>query len=150
MFDMDRRLHALTVLNLFFCYAALGQPERAHRLLLSEGLPKVDDNLVLTDIHYFLGMLYARFLKERDLDRATVHLEQALALIPRLDASEARRDFLNVFVRNGLAYVRFRQGRADAARWSCVRLDSRSSKRTCDRISTVSTARCCCTTPRRS
>ncbi|MBV9175366.1 MAG: tetratricopeptide repeat protein [Chloroflexi bacterium] len=111
----DPGLHALAVLNLFFCYAALGQPERAHELLVTHGLPKVRDPQVLVEIHYFMGMLFARFLRRRDLERADEHLEQALALVPRLDVSEARRHFLNVFLRNGVAYVRFRQGRAEEA-----------------------------------
>ncbi len=119
MYETDRRVHALAVLNLFFCYAALGRSEDGLRILLEHGLPRVDDPIVLTDIHYFLGMLYARFLRRRDLQRATLHLNEALALIPNLDVPEARRHFLNVFVRNGLAYVRFRQGRADDALQLC-------------------------------
>jgi tetratricopeptide (TPR) repeat protein len=119
MFEVDRGLHALAVLNLFFCYAALGRADDALRLLLTEGLDRVDDPVILTDIHYYLGMLYGRFLRERDFERATIHLNEALAIIPTLDVSDARRHFLGVFVRNGLAYVLFRQGRADDALQLC-------------------------------
>jgi tetratricopeptide (TPR) repeat protein len=119
MFATDRRVHALAVLNLFFCYAALGRAEDALRLLLTEGLPRVDDPIVLTDIHYYLGMLYGRFLRARDFERAAMHLNQALQIIPRLEVTEARRHFLGVFVRNGLAYVLFRQGRPDEALQLC-------------------------------
>jgi tetratricopeptide (TPR) repeat protein len=119
MFAVDRRVHALAVLNLFFCYAALGRAEDALRLLLTEGLEKVDDPVILTDIHYYLGMLYGRFLGARDFERATRHLNQALGIIPHLEVPEARRHFLSVFVRNGLAYILFRQGRADDALQLC-------------------------------
>lgn len=113
MFELDRRLHTLAVINVFFCYAALGQAEKAHHLLLTEGLPKVEDPLYRVDIHYFMAMLHARFLPRRDQDKANWHLDQALALIAELDTTEAQRHFLTVFVRNGLAYVRLKQGRAD-------------------------------------
>jgi tetratricopeptide (TPR) repeat protein len=119
MHAADPTLHAQAVLNMFFCYAALGQPGRAHDLLATQGFPKVVDAQVLVELHYFMGMLYARFLRRRDLDRADEHLALALGLVPRLDVSDARRHFLNVFLRNGVAYVRFRQGRADDALALC-------------------------------
>ena len=113
MFETDRRLHAVAVINLFFCYAALGQADRAQHLLLTQGLPRIEDRVFLIDIHYFLAMLHARFLPQRDQAQANWHLDQALALIPQLDTTDAQRHFLTVFVRNGLAYVRLKQGRAE-------------------------------------
>jgi tetratricopeptide (TPR) repeat protein len=71
------------------------------------------------DLHYDLGMLYARFLPQRDLARAEAHLTEALQLVPLLDVAPARQHFLRVFNRNGLAYVRFRQGRAAEALELC-------------------------------
>jgi tetratricopeptide (TPR) repeat protein len=119
MFASDPQLHAMAVLNLFFSYIALGRAEDALQLVVTQGLGKTEDLQVLTDLHYDMGMLYARFLPNRDLDRAEAHLFEALALIPRLDVPEARRHFLRVFNRNGLAYVRFRQGRAEEALELC-------------------------------
>src|SRR5213075_2886285 len=107
----DRRLHALAVLNLFFCYAALGRAEDAARILHTEGVPRVEDPAFLTEIHYFLAMSYARFLPKRDQLRAEWHLEQAHARVQQQDIPPARRHFLTVFLRNGLAYVRLKQGR---------------------------------------
>ena len=145
----DPDLHAVAVLNLFFCYAALGQPERGLDLLVTHGLPRVIDAQVLVDIHYFMAMLFARFLPRRDLDRATEHLDRATALLPDLDVSDARKHFLHVFMRNGLAYVRFRQGRADEALALCDsglrELDAALS----GRANTICIAPSCCTTPPR-
>lgn len=118
MLATDPQLYARSVLGLFFSYAALGRADDALRLVLS-ALPSIGDPLMLTDLHYDLAMLYARFLKQRDLDRAEVHLEHAMALIPTLSVPEARKTFLQVFMRNGLAYVRFRQGRAEEAIQLC-------------------------------
>jgi tetratricopeptide (TPR) repeat protein len=119
MFASDPQLHALAVLNLFFCYTALGRVEDGYRILRDHGLPKITDPVILVDVHYFLGMLHARFRRERDFDLATAHLEEAIALIEGLEVPESRRHFLRVFVRNGLAYVRFRQGRAAEALELC-------------------------------
>jgi tetratricopeptide (TPR) repeat protein len=119
MYALDRDLHGLAVINLFFCYAALGRPDDAHRLLQTEGLPRVEDPKFLTEIHYFLAMLHARFLARRDQTRAERHLEQALELVARQDISEGQRHFLAVFVRNGLAYVRLKQGRVEEALALC-------------------------------
>jgi tetratricopeptide (TPR) repeat protein len=115
MFESDRRLHGFAVINLFFCYAALGRAEDAHRILQTQGLPRVEDPAYLTEIHYFLAMLQARFLPRRDQARAEWHLEQALAYLARQDISDARRHFLTVFIHNGLAYVRLKQGRVEEA-----------------------------------
>jgi tetratricopeptide (TPR) repeat protein len=121
MYASDQGLHALAVLNLFFCYAALGQAQQGHQLLVTHGLPKVADPQVVVDIHYFMAMLFSRFLPlpQRDLERAIEHLERALTLVGQLEVPEARRHFLDVFMRNGLALVRFRQGRAEEALALC-------------------------------
>jgi tetratricopeptide (TPR) repeat protein len=115
MFAMDPHLHGFAVINLFFCYAALNRAEDAHRILQTQGLPRVEDPAFLTEIHYFLAMLHARFLARRDQDRAEWHIEQALAYVARQDISDAQRHFLRVFIHNGLAYVRLKQGRVEEA-----------------------------------
>jgi tetratricopeptide (TPR) repeat protein len=120
IFELDRRLHTVAVLNLFFCYAALGHAERALHVLGTDGLHKVADKAALVEINYFLAMLYARFLPHRDLELATDHLDRALALIPELAVSDERRYFLTVFMHNGLAYVRHRQGRPEEALQLCL------------------------------
>src|SRR6185437_6511416 len=94
--------------------------ERALHVLRTDGLQKVEDKAALVEIHYFLAMLHARFLPRRDLERATEHLDRALALIPELAVSDERRYFLTVFMRNGLAYVRHRQGRAEETLQLCL------------------------------
>jgi len=115
----DPELHAMAVLHLLFSYVALGRAEEALRLVQGAGLETIDDRQVRVDLHYDLGMLYARFLPTRDLERAEAHLNAALQLVPQLDVAPARQHFLRVFNRNGLAYVRFRQGRAGEALELC-------------------------------
>jgi tetratricopeptide (TPR) repeat protein len=119
MFALDRNLHGRAVINLFFCYAALGRADDALRILETEGVPRVQDPALLAEIHYFLAMLHARFLSRRDQQRAERHLDLALQYVAEQDISAARRHFLHVFIRNGLAYVRLKQGRVDESLALC-------------------------------
>lgn len=98
--------------SLFGCFAAVGQPERGYQVVKEEALDKIDDPGDLARICYVMAMLHARFLPEKDfgkaeeyLDRGLQHLEQAHRMPDR------DRHFLRVFLLNGLAFVRHRQGR---------------------------------------
>ena len=65
--------------------------------------------------YYLLAMLHARFLPQRDLDRAATYLERALDLLPGAGLPDEERHFLTAFTMNGLAFVRLRQGRPEEA-----------------------------------
>jgi tetratricopeptide (TPR) repeat protein len=60
---------------------------------------------------YLVSMMYARFLPERDLDRAEQLLDEGLEELERADIPPDVLHFQSVFNRNGLALVRFFQGR---------------------------------------
>lgn len=64
-------------------------------------------------------MLYARFLAPNDQDMAERCLHRALALIEQGDFSDEERHFQTVFLCNGLALVRLRQGRVSEALELC-------------------------------
>ena len=65
-------------------------------------------------------MLHARFLEPNDQDRAEHHLQQALAVLAAgNEIPERDRQFLTVFMMNGLALVRLRQRRVPEALELC-------------------------------
>lgn len=100
--------------KLFACHCTAGHPERA--LALVEGLlDKLSEPRTRALGHYILAMLHARYLPERDLGRATEHLELGLEELGRAGLSAADFHFQFAFNRNGLALVRHRQGDAEGA-----------------------------------
>ncbi len=94
---------------------ALGQPERAYEVVEKEALAKIDDPEDRARIFYVLAMLHARFLPGKDLDAAERLLQQGLEELDRAALLEGEHHFLRVFILNGLAFVRHRQGRAEEA-----------------------------------
>ncbi|HEX6749772.1 MAG TPA: tetratricopeptide repeat protein [Longimicrobium sp.] len=97
--------------SIFGCLVAAGQPERAHEVVRSEALEKITDPTDRARVCYIMAMLHARFLPERDPDKAEHYLLEALALLDAPSIVPETRHFLRVFLNNGLALVRHRQGR---------------------------------------
>ncbi len=118
LWERDRPMYVKAVLLLFFCHVPL---ERAAHMrpLLEEAHARVDDPADVAYLGYLLAMLYARFLKPGDQDRADALLEQALAAVARAELPAEERHFQTVFLMNGLALVRVRQGRVDEALRLC-------------------------------
>jgi tetratricopeptide (TPR) repeat protein len=97
------------------CYCAAGRAEQALALTLEEALGKLTSGKLVAQAHYTLAMLHARFLPQKDFALAEEHLEQGIAELLRADLPDDEREFDIVFNRNGLAFVRHRQGAHDEA-----------------------------------
>lgn len=98
--------------SLFGCFAATGQPERGYQVVKQEALDKIDDPGDLARICYVMAMLHARFLPEKDLGKAEEYLGRGLQYLEEAhQISDRDRHFLRIFLLNGLAFVRHRQGR---------------------------------------
>jgi tetratricopeptide (TPR) repeat protein len=103
------------VRNIFNTYVALGMAEQAHEVLMTEGLPKISDPEERARAHYALAMLYVRYFPERDISLGEKYLEEALEELEGADSAPETKHFLRVFLLNGLALVRHRQGRPQDA-----------------------------------
>lgn len=102
----------------FGCVGALGEPDALAQLpdfLIREGLECLEEPAYRGGVHYMLSMLHGRYLPDLDLDLAERHLEFGLEELKTSRQPEASRQFQIAFNRNGLALVRFRQGRAQEA-----------------------------------
>lgn len=101
--------------SIFGCLIAVGQVDRAHRIVKEEALDKITDPVDRARICYVMAMLHVRFLPQRDPAQADAYLQEGLALLEHGDIPDQDRHFLHVFLNNGLALVRHRQGKpADA------------------------------------
>jgi tetratricopeptide (TPR) repeat protein len=112
--DEARRYRMLN--KVFGCLVGIGGDALPTLLeMLREGLGKLTQPSFRGGVHYMLAMLYARYLPEHDLERAEEHLELGLAELERSREVEVHRRFRISFNRNGLALIRFRQGRSEEA-----------------------------------
>jgi tetratricopeptide (TPR) repeat protein len=105
----------------FNCLIAVGQMERAHRVVLDEALAKISEPLDRARACYVTAMLHARFLPEKDFEAAERYLDEGLQLLEGVDPDDENRDFLAVFLGNGLAFIRSRQGKPREAIELCLK-----------------------------
>jgi tetratricopeptide (TPR) repeat protein len=96
--------------SIFGCLIAMGQVERAHHIVKKEALEKICAPVDRARICYTMAMLHVRFLPQRDPARAEAYLKEGLALLEQGDIPAEDLHFLRVFLNNGLALVRHRQG----------------------------------------
>jgi len=111
----DESLRMKLVNKFFGCLAVFGEPERALEIIETEGFRKIAEPGKRSALHYLAAMIYARYLPEKDLDRAVDHLEQGLGAINRAEMDDADRHFQTAFNRNGLALIRHFQKRSEEA-----------------------------------
>lgn len=118
LWERDPAMYVKAVILLFFCYVPL---ERAAQMrpLLEDAHARTDDPADVAYLGYLLAMLYARFLKPGDHGRADALLQGALAAVADADLPADVRHFRTVFLMNGLALVRIRQGRVEEALALC-------------------------------
>jgi len=105
--------------SIFGCLVAAGQAERAHRVVKEYALDVITEPGDRARVCYIMAMLHARFLPERDFARAEAYLVEGLRLLESDEVRPDDRDFLKVFLNNGLALVRHRQGRPREAVTLC-------------------------------
>ncbi len=102
--------------NLCNSYIPVGQIERALRLVENEVMAKVDDPEERARGYYKLAMIWARHHPSKDLAKGERFLAEGLAELDRASAVDGDpRYFLRVFLNNGLAFIRHRQGRPQEA-----------------------------------
>ncbi len=101
------------------CQLALGQPEKALEIAEHEGLAKVDDLADRSRIFYVLALIHSRFLPKPDFAKAEDYISRGLEVLEKADVPEHERLFMEVFLYNGLAYIRHRQGRPQEALAFC-------------------------------
>jgi tetratricopeptide (TPR) repeat protein len=99
---------------------AVGQVERAHQVVREEALGKLTDPLDQARACYVAAMVHARFLPQKDFDTAERFLLQGMRALEAVDPLDEDRVFLHVFLGNGLALVRTRQGKPGEAIELCV------------------------------
>jgi tetratricopeptide (TPR) repeat protein len=95
-------------------YVALGLAQRSHDLVFRElEHPAEPQNRAMS--LYSLAMLHARHLPERDLELAETYVTEGLEVLETAQMPAPEKHFTRVFLLNGLALIRHRQGDAAQA-----------------------------------
>jgi tetratricopeptide (TPR) repeat protein len=116
----DFLTHWNVVSAIYNTLVAVGQVERAHTVVREEALGKLTDPLDRARSCYVAAMVHARFLPQKDFDAAERFLLEGMRALEAVDPGNEDRIFLHVFLGNGLALVRSRQGRLGEAVELCV------------------------------
>ena len=95
-------------------YFGLRHSHKAHPLI-KEALEKSTHPTYKIQFTYYMAMLYARYLPERDFIKAEEYLDMGLAAIEQANLPAHEQFFQTAFNRNGLALIRHFQQRYDEA-----------------------------------
>jgi tetratricopeptide (TPR) repeat protein len=113
--DENRRMLYVSELN--SCLVMIGDQARSLRLITELAEPYLTKPDLLANVHYILAMHHLRFAKVTDTALAERHILLAVDQIRSVEdapgSHEAR--FQKVFIDNGLAFLRVRQGRHQEA-----------------------------------
>jgi len=110
--DEKMRLRLVNVVSA--CYWACGEPERTVTLV-EQALERYKSPLRRAKTRYVLAMLHARYLPQKNYQLAEEQLDAALPELAVADIPHHDRCFEIAYNRNGLAFIRHRQGRSAEA-----------------------------------
>lgn len=117
--DQDARWNYIG--NIFQGLATTGAEDRALEIVLTLAEPHVTRADIRARMHYLLSMAYLRYTKAANLAKAEEHIVKAGAAVaeaqPQMEPDAYV--FLKVFIDNGLAFLRVRQGRQAEALSLC-------------------------------
>jgi tetratricopeptide (TPR) repeat protein len=113
-FPDDEKMRLRLVVVVSACYCACGEPERTVGLV-QQTLERFKSPLRRGKMRYVLAMLYARYLPKKDYQKAEDQLEIALKDLAEADLPHRDLYFEIAYNRNGLAFIRHRQGRSAEA-----------------------------------
>ncbi|MBU7584437.1 MAG: tetratricopeptide repeat protein [Nostoc sp. TH1S01] len=110
--DIDK--HWLIDSMLYTSYVALDKPLEAFEVM-EQAMNRTNNPEHLFKGCFMMAMLYIRELEEKDITKAESYLEQGLQELTRCHLSSELKLFQTTFNRNGLALIRYRQGRHQEA-----------------------------------
>lgn len=107
--------------NIFQGMVTTGREHEALAVILKYAQPYLTQPSLKARMHYLLSMVYLRYLKQQDLEKAQQHIMLSKQEIATAQGkvSDLEHDFLSVFIDNGLAFLRVRQGRSEEALQLC-------------------------------
>ncbi|WP_161978391.1 tetratricopeptide repeat protein [Sphingomonas oligophenolica] len=117
--DEDSRWNYLG--NIYQGLVMTGRADEARGIVEARAAAQLSRPELRAKMHYLLAMAHLRYADAPDLAATEQHLDAALADLARARGTIPESDdaFLTVFIENGLAFLRVRQGRRDEALALC-------------------------------
>ncbi len=117
----DQNLRWNCIGNMFQALAMTVRRHEAKALIDSLAAPHLTDPALLAKMNYVLAMIYLRYSDIPDTELAEDHLGRALKEIEYASDTLSSEDFcfFRVFIGNGIAFLRVRQGRSREALELC-------------------------------
>jgi tetratricopeptide (TPR) repeat protein len=110
--DTDKRW--LIDSMLYTSYVALDKSQQAFEVM-EQAMERTKSPDDLFSACFMMAMLYIRELEQKDIELAESYLERGLEELARSNISSDLKVFQTTFNRNGLALIRYRQGRHQEA-----------------------------------
>ena len=109
--DQPRRIHYVSKMNI--CMVMTDDPDGALWVVNELAGPHLSRPHLVANMNYILAMHYLRYAQNKNLERAERHILIAVEKIAQAKADPDFHDypFQKVFIDNGLAFLRARQGR---------------------------------------
>jgi len=107
--------------NLFQGQVTTGNAPFALQLIEEYAVPYITEPELLAKMHYLISMIHLRYLPEQSIPLAEKHITLSAEHVEQAQGKIKQEDyyFLKVFISNGLAFLRVRQGRAEEAARMC-------------------------------
>ena len=117
--DQSRRIHYVSKMNI--CFVMTDDPESALWVIDELAGSHLSRPHHVASMHYIFAMHYLRYAQAKNLERAERHLLVAVEKIAQAKDEPDFHDypFQKVFIDNGLAFLRARQGRRQEALELC-------------------------------
>jgi tetratricopeptide (TPR) repeat protein len=106
--DEHRRLDSIS--SIVLCLGNTGQVSRTLEVLEELAVPHLTIPAVIAYTHYIRAMYYLRYAEVKNVAKAEEYLLQAVELVNTPQADHQASSFFKVFINNGVAFLRARQG----------------------------------------
>ena len=108
----NEMLRVYYISNIYICHVMTGDPASSISTVKTLSARYLTDPRSVSESNYMVAIYYLRYAEEKDFKRAEEHFLRAVGLM----SAESHRDpFRKVFIDNGLAFLRARQGRHQEA-----------------------------------
>lgn len=118
----DQELRWNLIGNILQGLITTGRLEEVFKIVDTLATPFISKKSLLAKMHYLLGIIQLRYVETADTIEAEKHFSKSVQYINegKEEISETEYYFLSVFINNGMAFLKLRQGKPEEAIKLCT------------------------------